>query len=180
MTCAGALDGCPWVSNPPMRAGAVDMTRRRLPRHATGDDHRLDDDRKRRLQSVIPKAPACHSQSFISRGWGRGRSRRSRSCRRPASRTASTSLGRRNGGLTPEERVVVVEASCREQQVVGRHLGGDVDALRFGPSEQCRRIQPWTGGVSAREPTCFGQQDIASDDGFLGDGRPSRQAQLAR
>ena len=79
-----------------------------------------------------------------------------------------------------EERVVGGGELLGEQQVVGRHLGGDVDALRFAPANNVDgSSRGQVAHVQARADV-LGQQDIASDDGFLGDGRPSRQAQLAR
>ncbi len=80
-----------------------------------------------------------------------------------------------------EDRVVAGEQVGGEHQVVRRHLGGDVDALRLGPADHLDRAGGARRGRRAPGCRCAGRASTSrATIDLLGDRRASRAARGGR
>ena len=181
------LAGCPtasvppWPSRPAIRAGFCDITRATSVQVIAPEvDHHLADHRERGLQAEHPEGGVDERVLLVVARVRRvvGGDRVDGAVGQRVAQRGDVLVGaQRRVHLV--DRVVAGEQVGGQQQVVRRHLGGDVDALRLGPADHLDR----TGGghVGDVHPAVGvpGEHHVARDDGLLGDAGPAGQPEAA-
>ena len=144
---------------------------------SSGDDARLDESGARAPGRPSPGrsrrwAPPGTAPPSRPDGAARGRSRCSRSCRRAARRRAPAGRdSAASGGFILSVGVERRTASSREQQVVRRGLGRDVDARGARAPHLLERLVDVQVAEVERAALVAGDAQVAGDHRRLGDGR---------